>query len=122
VKLAIFENEFNNLKASFDAINLLHFNNEAVIDVFETFQSFKNLSDLISYDYVLIDLDLSAKSNKDGYEIIKELLNLKFPLKKLFILTGHVNVKEKLMEKGLPDISIIQKPLTIDSLEKHLIA
>ena len=120
MKLAIFENEYNNLKASFEAINLLHFYNKAQIDVFETTQSFGDFKRLHEYDYILIDLDLSSKSNKDGYDLIKIICENKITLNKVRILTGHVNVEEVLQKKNLPKIYIIQKPITLDSLEKAL--
>jgi CheY-like chemotaxis protein len=121
MKIAIFENEYSNVKASFDAFNLLNFNNEAIIKVFEHSQSLDDYNTLKAFDFILIDLDLSSTSELDGYKIIGKLLEIDIPLDKLIILTGHVNVEDKLKENNLPILPILEKPITLDELENKLL-
>jgi hypothetical protein len=121
MKLAIFENEFNNIKAIFDAFNLLHFQKNATIQVFESSQDFGDFKSLDEFDFILIDLDLSPKSQQDGYQIIEAIKGLGISLNKVKILTGHVNPQELLLERGLPKLQILQKPLKLESLEKILL-
>ena len=118
MRLAIFENQFMNIKSSFDALNLIHFNNDAEFKVFETSQDVSDYNSLSEYDFILVDLDLSAKSKLDGYDIILKLHELNIPKNKIFIITGHKFIDNKLKEKGLLGTSIIQKPIELSKLEK----
>lgn len=122
MKIAIIENEFNNLKATFDAFNLLHFQKKAEIVVFETSQEIGDIKSFIDFNFFLVDLDLSPKSNLDGYQIIDLFLRNGIEQRKIKILTGHVNPIELLHERGLPKFNVIQKPLTLESLEKELLS
>ena len=121
MKLAIFENEYNNLKAIFDAFNLLHFQKNATIQVFETSQDFGDFKSLDGYDFILIDLDLSPKSQYDGYKIIEIIKSMGIGMNKVKVLTGHVNPQELLQDRGISKLQIIQKPLKLESLEKVLL-
>jgi hypothetical protein len=121
VKIAIFENEYNNLKGIFDAFNLLHFGKKAEILVFENSQEIKDLNLLVDFNFILVDLDLSPKSVLDGYQIIYRLLKIGIEQNKIIVLTGHVNPVELLHERGLPQLNIIKKPLKLESLEKELL-
>ena len=37
---------------------------------------------------------------------------------KIMVLTGHISIKEKLKEYGLPEYPIISKPITINEIKK----
>jgi DNA-binding NtrC family response regulator len=120
-KIAIFENEFKNLKASFEAVNLLHFNNELDYSHFQTSQAFGDLSRISEYKLSIIDIDLTAKSNMDGYQIIENILRISNE-SKIIILTGHIDITQQLKDRGLPNLAIITKPITHESIKKALIA
>jgi CheY-like chemotaxis protein len=123
MKVAIFENEFNEMKPAFDGFNLLYFNKSLDYEVFQSSQSFGDLKYLSSYDYLLMDIDLSVQSQMDGFQLMTEILKDQTIVNlKPIILTGQPLIKEKLRSKKLPEFPIINKPLVYtqinDSFQK----
>jgi len=119
MKMAIFENEKILFENTFKAVNLLYFNDALEISWFVSSQEIGDLTDLNNYDIILVDLDLSQKSQLDGYAIIKNALQLNIPPKKIILFTGSDRVKANLKEKGLPDLKIIAKtPVYTDIRDK----
>src|SRR5690242_16566314 len=110
MKIAVFENEYTQIESAFKAVNLLYFNNNLTIDTFPTSQSLKPFEDIQNYELVIVDIDLSTKSEMDGFELISKI-NMLFKTPKIIILTGHSKVNEKLKEKNLPSYPIVQKPI-----------
>lgn len=117
MKAAIFENEYGNFKTSFDAFNLIYCKSKLKIENFESSQAFGDLSRLDSYDVLIVDIDLSITSKMDGFQLLKEAIKIGMKNPKIMILTGHISMKEKLKENGLPDYPIISKPLTLKAIK-----
>lgn len=117
MRIAIIENEFNILKASFDAVNLLLFDNSLKFEIYETSQSF-NVNNANNFELIFIDLDLSSKSKNDGYDLVQRCMDNNIDKKKIIILTGHINVEQKLNELNISGISILTKPINFDKLSK----
>ncbi len=112
MKIAVFENEYQSVSGAFNAANLLNFNNELEISVFTSSQS-SIIKEIISYDVIFVDIDLSSKSEMDGYSLIQELKkndnNINY---KIAILTGNNKIIEslKLRKIDSANLSIIVKP------------
>jgi CheY-like chemotaxis protein len=118
MNVAIFENEFEEMKQAFVGFNLLYYNKAINYTVFASSQAFGNLNKLKDYDYVLIDIDLSVHSQLDGFQIIEEILkDVTLKNIKPIILTGQPPIKEKLKNKNLPEFPIINKPLVYTQIK-----
>lgn len=112
MKIAVFENEYQSVSGAFNAANLLNFNNELEISVFPSSQSAK-LKDIINSDVIFIDIDLSTKSEMDGYSLINELKKIDQNInRKIAILTGNNKIIEALSLRKIDSVnlSIIIKP------------
>jgi DNA-binding NtrC family response regulator len=118
MKVAIFENEFEELKRAFEGFNLLYYNSSIEYKVFPSSQAIGNLDSLEGYEYVLIDIDLSLNSQQDGFQLLESML--KEPLLKKvkpIILTGQPPIREKLKQKNLPELPIISKPFSFNQIQ-----
>jgi DNA-binding LytR/AlgR family response regulator len=112
MKIAVFENEYESVRGAFEASNLLDFSNNLKIDVYPSSQS-AQLNEISDYSVIFIDIDLSAKSQLDGFALIQKILSLNDTLKsKIVILTGNNRIEEILKERGIysSQIRIIIKP------------
>lgn len=118
MKVAIFENEFDEMRPAFNGFNLLYYDKSLEYIIYASSQAFGDLANLTTFDYVLIDIDLSVHSQLDGFQLISQLLNNP-TLKKIkpIILTGQPPIKEKLKAKNLPEFPIISKPLVYTQIQ-----
>ena len=118
MKVAIFENQFNQVKIQFDVAKKIFFNDQFDYDQFNSSQEFGSLVNLRNYDLVIVDISLSSNSDLDGYDLISEILKLEnYP--KILILTGNGNIVENLKKRDLPEIPILMKPIdAIDIKDK----
>ena len=119
MRIAIFENEFDELKRAFDGFNLMYFRKALIYEIFPSAQAFGNLKNLKDYDFVIIDIDLSVRSTLDGFQLLDTLLHdQEICGVKPIILTGQPPIKEKLKQKKLPEVPIILKPLVYTEIKK----
>lgn len=122
MKIAVFENEYQSVSGSFNAANLLNFNNQLQIEVFPSSQV-ANLQEIVNYDVIFIDIDLSSKSDMDGYSLIQELNKIQKEINyKIVILTGNNKIVESLNQKGINSISlsIIIKPTDFEEITNNI--
>lgn len=114
MKLAIFENEFQSVKGAFDSANLLNFDNLFTYDVYVSTQLF-SMEWTMNYDIFIVDMDLSTKSELDGFGLIKKFtLKDELLLNKIIVLTGNNKIREVLKERNI-DIKekrILVKPIS----------
>jgi DNA-binding LytR/AlgR family response regulator len=112
MKIAIFENEYDSVKGAFEFANLITFNNEIEYDIFPASNNAK--FDIIdTYSVIFVDIDLSSKSELDGFGLILKIQDINPSLtEKIVILTGNNRITEILKEKGISTkaINIIIKP------------
>ena len=120
-KVLIFENEILMVENTFKSINLLDFEEKLEIQYMQTSQELKNINKIADYDLVIIDIDLSNKSDKDGIGIIQDIKreNEKM-LEKIFVLTGSTKVKNTLNNLGFTNIPILKKPTNLDEISKEM--
>lgn len=123
MNIAIFENEYESVKVSFEAANLIYFDNKIEFTVYPSSQS-ADLSKINDYDVVFIDIDLSSKSDLDGYSLIEKISNT-YPdvEKRMVVLTGNNKIVESLNLRGLyiKDLQIIIKPTDYEEVSKSII-
>lgn len=116
-KVLIFENQIYDIENRFKFINITAFKKQLEFKYYQSSQELEDLKELNSYDLIIIDLDLSLKSEKDGYAIISDIKEYKENLlKKVFILTGHTKVDEKLKKLHLENIPVLYKPFELEEV------
>lgn len=111
-KIAIFENEYDTIKLVFESSNIIKFGGTLDIKIYESSQK-ANLEEVKDMDVIFIDIDLSKKSNKDGYGVIKDLISIDTALsKRIVILTGNNNIQKSLRDHFMDSyaLKIIYKP------------
>lgn len=120
MKVAIIENERKEVEGAFDYANFKFYNNSIDYSYFESSQTFLKTPNLKDFVVILVDIDLSKKSQSDGYGLIKQLIDQDPDLsKKIIILTGHSRVEEKLAENLLPKFPIIVKPTDFNTIHQQ---
>ncbi|MBU0632610.1 response regulator [bacterium] len=118
-KVLIFENEYADLEPTFKAINLIYFNEKLDITQYNTSQELGSIANTKFFDVIIIDLDLSLKSQKDGYGILEDIKEYDSNiLKQIIVLTGSTKVEEKLHELALENVKISLKPADMDEIAK----
>lgn len=115
IKVAVFENESHLIDATFDTTNFYYFDNIFNFEYFPSSQSLNPFERIKDYSIIIIDIDLSQKSELDGYSLLMKINQLAIK-PEIIILTGHSKVAENLKIKNLPSYHIIQKPLAIEEL------
>lgn len=119
MKIAIFENEFHLVKIAFDAVNTIYYNDTLQFKVYKKSQDLKTIEKIKNYDLIIVDIDLSSKSQMNGFEIIKSLKENNID-KPIIVLTGSSKIKEQLDEMNFSHIPIIIKPITYSELYEKL--
>jgi CheY-like chemotaxis protein len=112
MKILVFENEYNSVKGSFEAANLLEFNSTLEIDVVVSSQN-ADWNNLSNYSAIFVDIDLSSNSDMDGYSLIQKIQKgFSTIVNKIIILTGNYRIKEMLKERGISidSVQIVNKP------------
>ena len=112
MKILIFENEKVEVENAFKIFNLRYYNNEIEITYYPTSQDLGEISNIAEYNLVILDIDLSVKSNKDGFGILEDIKNYDEELlKRILVLTGSTQVRKKLDDKNFKFIPMLQKPI-----------
>lgn len=119
MKIAVFENELPQVQGSFDSVNAIYYGGRIDYTFFLSSQDCTPLNQLLDFDLIFVDLDLSVKSEMDGYSLIEEILQIngKAPI---VILTGSSDVEEKLKSRNLSHIEILQKPISFEDLRSFI--
>lgn len=122
MKIAVFENEYESVRGAFEASNLLDFNGELDIKVFPSSQQ-ANLNSITNYEVIFVDIDLSAKSELDGFTLIQKIqaIDLNFN-DRIIILTGNNKINEALKLRNIEanSIQIIIKPTNYEEITKAI--
>jgi DNA-binding LytR/AlgR family response regulator len=122
MKIAIFENEFESVKGAFDTANLLYFNEGLVITYFPSSQSASNV-EMKEFDVIFIDIDLSSKSELDGFSLINKFIETnKALIGRIVILTGNNKIQEALKARSIDYklIQIIIKPTNYEEINDSI--
>lgn len=114
MKLLIYEDEFEGIKTNFDAINLLYFDSTLEYKNVKLSQHFEIGEALDAYDLVLVDIDLSDDSKKDGIAVINEIREYD-TTKPIIIITGSSNIEDSI-NKFDQNIPMVIKPLKFEEV------
>jgi len=122
MKIAIFENEYHSVQGAFKAANLLEFDNKLEVKVFVSSQE-ADFQKIKEYDVIFVDIDLSTKSELDGFAVINKIKELDNDLtNRVIILTGNSKIEEILSDRGINrgGIQIIIKPTSFNEISKAI--
>ena len=119
MEILIFENQVQDVIEAFEDVNMLDFGNKLNFKWVLKSQDFKNFAELEKYHLVIVDIDLSLKSEKDGYGVI-DILKNKYNYNNIVIMTGH-RIKDEIEKNGLSELDIISKPIILDSLKEIIL-
>lgn len=118
MRVAIFENEYESVKGAFETASLLYFDDELDIVIYPSSQT-AILTKMEEFDTIFIDIDLSSKSDLDGFSLIKKLNETNENLiNRIVILTGNNKIKEALKSRSIDSsqIQIIIKPTNYEEI------
>ncbi|KAF2515885.1 response regulator [Flavobacterium zhairuonense] len=122
MKVAIFENEYESVRVSFETANLIYFDNKIDFSVYPSSQS-ADLTKINDYDVIFIDIDLSSKSELDGYSLIEKITSINQDIgKRIIVLTGNNKIVESLNSRGLyiNNLKVIIKPTDYEEVSKNI--
>ncbi|AWV96964.1 response regulator [Arcticibacterium luteifluviistationis] len=113
-KIAVIENDISTFISMFESLNFKYFNDELEFTYYPNSQSINGVENLLSYDLLIVDVNLSSLSELDGIEIIKKVESHAGDREKpqVVLFTGYSKAEEKIAKIQLPDLPIIIKPAT----------
>ena len=123
-KILIVENELSSIKAPI-LVLVSKYKQENEILKYQSYVKSQDMDweDIESYDALFIDLSLAAKSEMDGYSILKKIKS-EYPelTKRTAIITGNGRVEESLIEKGVgkDECKVFTKPLKYMELKNFI--
>ncbi|MCF1420840.1 response regulator [Mangrovimonas futianensis] len=109
MNILVFENEIQEVFDSFNDVNYLDFSNKLKFTFITKSQDFKEFRKLENYSLIFVDIDLSIRSEKDGFGLISDL-NAHNQRSKIIILTGN-DISDQLKHYELSDIPVLEKPV-----------
>ena len=121
-RILVVEDQMDSLRSAFRIANVRKFGDNLSIVSVPRSQDiiYDKLRD--DYDLVFIDITLAKQSQKNGFGVIRDILNNDyFPKDKIIILSANTQIKDGLRKSNLPeDIAIMHKPVLFVDLEKKL--
>lgn len=123
-KILIIENEFHSIKAPISVLESKYKLEQDKL-IYQLYVKSQDVAwdEVESFNAILIDLSLAAKSEMDGYSILKKIKN-EYPeiVKRTAIITGNGMVGESLKEKGIgaDDFKVFTKPLKYMELKNFI--
>ena len=122
MKILVFENEFVAIENSFKYLDKKVFNEKLEVVNYPRSQNLSNTKDLLDFDLIIIDLDLSSQSKLDGYGLIRKIekeLGKKSP--PILILTGQEVPSNYVEANNLSKkYEILEKPINFQQLAESI--
>lgn len=120
MKIAIFENEYDTLEMAFNYANKKYYDNQLTYEIFPRSQDFKDLTKIVEYGLVIIDIDLSSMSTLDGFGLIKKIEETIEGKPKILIMTGQALSSNYHNENGLKyEYPILVKSVNYNKIKKE---
>jgi ActR/RegA family two-component response regulator len=121
MEVAIFENEYESVRIAFETANLIYFDDKINFVIFPSSQS-SDAVNFAEFKVIFIDIDLSSKSQLDGYALIEKIVAIDANLKRrIIILTGNNKINESLISRGLNNLKILIKPTDYEEISKSIL-
>ena len=123
-KVLIIENEFHSIKAPISVLEGKYKQEQDELE-YKVYVKSQDVvwGEVLSYHAILVDLSLAAKSEMDGYAILKKI-KTEYPamISRTAIVTGNGMVEESLKEKGIGiDVfKVFTKPLKYMELKSFI--
>jgi DNA-binding response OmpR family regulator len=118
MKILVFENEFDAIENAFKYLNLKEYSNSLIVDDHPRSQSIGDINNINDYDIVFIDLDLSTRSNLDGFGLIRKIESELSTYPELVILTGQDVPEDYVSANSLKKkYRILEKPINFSKLK-----
>lgn len=123
-RVLIIENEFQSIKAPIMVLEEKYKQEQNALE----YKVYVKSQDVVwgeveSYHAILVDLSLAAKSEMDGYAILKKIKDV-YPkmVSRTAIITGNGMVEEALKEKGIEsdEFKVFTKPLKYMELKSFI--
>lgn len=122
IKILVFEDDIQSIKGAFDFAKELEFNGNLSIRFAPKSQDV-NMSDLGNYDVIFVDITLAAKTQMDGYAILKKIKeeHLVEPFK-VRVMTGNSRVEEMMENNGIPEsfFKVVHKPIDFQMITNSI--
>lgn len=119
LNIAIFENEYIEIEGAFQYLNIKHFDDLIKYKVYPSSQSIEEIKHLEEFDLVIIDIDLSSKSELDGFGLIRKIEAELDEVPEILILTGHEISSGYEKNYGIKAYPFIEKPVNFKKLMRH---
>lgn len=119
LNIVIFENEYLEIEGAFQYLNIKYFNDLIKYKVYPSSQSIEHIESLQGFDLIIIDIDLSSKSELDGFGLIKKIEFELDDIPEILILTGHEISLGYEKQYGINPYPFIEKPVNYLKLMKH---
>jgi len=122
MKIAIFENEYDTLENSFLYLNNKFYSDRLEFKNFTRSQNLEDIQLIASYSLIIIDIDLSAQSELDGFGLIRKI-ELEVPLHpSILIMTGQELDSNYSEQNGLAKVyPILEKPVNFNKLRAEFL-
>ena len=123
-KVLIIENEFQSIKAPILVLEGKYKQEQDELE-YKVYVKSQDVAwgDVESYHAILVDLSLAAKSEMDGYAILKKIKDV-YPkmVSHTAIITGNGMVEDALKEKGIEadEFKVFTKPLKYMELKSFI--
>jgi DNA-binding response OmpR family regulator len=112
MKILIFENEYDSLANSFKYMNNKYYSNSLILTNYARSQQLEQVNNVSQYDLILVDLDLSAQSELDGFGLIRKIENEATSIPYISILTGQQVLEDFQTIHNLQrKYEVIEKPI-----------
>ena len=124
MKVAVFENELEGFKNSFEAINLLFFDGQIEYKFYTKFESLGAIDKIPQFDFVIVDLELAPRSQYDGFQVIDMIEEEKHRQEKenpkILIFSGKRDLLDTLKKEKEIRYPVLYKPIDYDKFSKVL--
>lgn len=121
MKIAVFENQWHQVKTQFEVANRIFFNDTLEYSQYNSSQELTPFDKIFSFDLIIIDISLSSNSDLDGFDLIQKIYQHEIH-PKILILTGNSNIKENLENRELPTIPVLMKPVDVLDIKDKILS
>jgi len=117
MRIAIFENEYDTVEIAFKYLNKKFYNKTLEFKNYQRSQDITDINELNLYRLIIIDIDLSAASDLDGFGLIRKIEQEIDEPPQILIMTGQELEDDYHTQNGLSQkYSILEKSINYNKL------